>query len=114
MFPRVDLLEKPANILRVRFNEAKISVGIFLISSATDPKAEVLIHHVNAPAPIFGERLFGLQSLRKQFFAEKFGEPLAPKVRVDLVLLTLVGGEPVRPKFHVRLHLRQFVKRADR
>ena len=78
------------------FDEAKIPVRILLIVPAADPQAEAFVYYINAHAPVLGKRLFGFESLRQQFVAEKLSEPFAPQVRIDLFFLPFVGWELVR------------------
>src|SRR5258708_18182623 len=46
----------------MRFNEAKVSVVVFLVMTTPNPECEGIVNNVKSPAPVFRDWLRGLKS----------------------------------------------------
>ena len=59
----IDALEELANRWLMGLDEAEESIRILLVVPTPNPEAELLVGYRKNPTPVFGPRLFGLESL---------------------------------------------------
>ena len=94
----------------MRLDEAEKSVRVFLIATAADPQAKVLVGYRNDPAPILGDRFVRLKPLVSEIVPQELSQTFSPEARVDLLLLAIIRGESIRAKLNYgRYSVRAFV-----